>query len=229
MKAIAYLSALATLLFGAAWGCAADAPDPSEDEAVASSTVSQTIEVVSPSGAYFASITANGSGCPAGTWEAAISPDGQAFTVTFSAYETTLSPGQATSIADCALGIDVHTPSGTSFSVGEFFYQGYALLDQTGMRATQSARYSFQGAPLVARQNRSELQGPYDNAYLFSDRVSVNDLVWSPCGATRRLNAQTQLTLRNNAARTGSGYLNTTSVDGTIRTTFVIRLNWMSC
>src|SRR5262245_24770 len=40
-----------------------------------------------PQGAFFADITANGTGCPEGTWDVGISEDGQTFTLAFNAYE----------------------------------------------------------------------------------------------------------------------------------------------
>src|SRR6185369_343136 len=123
-------------------------------------------------------------------------------------------------IRDCTLGIDLHTPNGFSFSVGSFYYQGYALLDQGGMKAAQTAKYYFQGNPLPARENRSDMMGPWDNSYVFQDQIGVADLVWSPCGTSRRLNAQTRIVLQNNPQRSGSGYLNTSSIDAEMKTIF---------
>src|SRR5262245_48216078 len=91
------LSSLLAVLLGAlsslgGTGCSAD----TSDELIAESNqeLGQSIDVPNPSGAYFANVTANGSGCPAGTWTADISPDGKAFTVAFSAYEAIVNPGQ---------------------------------------------------------------------------------------------------------------------------------------
>lgn len=170
-----------------------------------------------PAEAYISSVSANGNGCLPGTWEAAISPDGKAFTVTFSAYETLIEPGDDTSAKECTLLLNVHTPPGTSISTVEFSYQGYALMDQAGMSATQSASYDFHGAPVPAQSVRSQLSGPHDDAYLFSDRILLHDNVASAQGATRALNGATSLVLTNNPAETGSGFFNTTSVDGTIQ------------
>ena len=170
-----------------------------------------------------------GTGCPAGSWDASISPDGQAFTVTFSQYETTVGPGQAMQIKDCTLGIDFHSPNGLSFAVSSFYYQGYALLDSAGMSARQTAKYYFMGNPVPAQENRSDMGGPYDNDYLFTDNILTGDLVWSPCGTQRRLNAQTRIVLQNNPQRNGNGYLNTTSVDGATRTIFRFGLSWRTC
>lgn len=226
-----FVSLAAVLIcFGGA-GCAADTTDSGEELGATEQGLGQTVDVPNPNGAYFASVTANGSGCLPGTWEAAISPDGKAFTVTFSAYEAVVEPGKAFDIKDCNLGIDLRSPQGLSFSIGSFYYQGYTILDKAGMTATQTAKYYFQGNPVPAKENRSALAGPFDDSYLFSDQIGIVDLVWSPCGATRRLNALTRLMVRNNSRKTGSGYTNTAAVDATVDTKirFVFGLNWRTC
>lgn len=205
-------------------GCSAESAENIEE-----SSQQLGVNVPNPSGAYFASVTANGSGCPAGTWGADISPDGKAFTLTFSRYEASVSPGQSFVVKDCTIAIDLRTPDGYSFAVSSFHYQGYALLDQAGMSAKQTAKYYFQGNPVPAKEIRSDMVGPYDDSYVFSDDISVSDLVWSPCGATRRINAQTRLVLNNNPQTSGSGYLNTTSVDGEVKTVFHFGLTWRQC
>src|SRR5215468_1810753 len=123
------LSLLTVILGGtlAVDGCAAEADQGSGE---GNATEALGVSVPNPSGAYFASITANGTGCPAGTWGADISPDGKAFTVTFSQYEAVVQPGSAFSVKDCTIAIKLKTPEGFSFSVSSFHYQGYALLDQ---------------------------------------------------------------------------------------------------
>jgi hypothetical protein len=227
-----FVSSALLAIVVSATGCTANTDKgESEDTGEATQELGQTQDVPNPSGAYYAKITANGSGCLPGTWDAAISPDGKAFTVTFNAYEAVVDPGQTFSIKDCTLAIDLRTPNGFSFSVSSFHYQGYSLLDKSGMNAKQTAKYYFMGNPVPAVEARSDMNGPYDDSYLFSDNVGLADLVWSPCGASRRLNAQTRLVLRNNTPKTGSGYLNTTSADGTIETPFKMTfgLSWKRC
>ena len=222
------MSLLGALACAGGAGCSqASADDEPVEESNAA--LGQTVEVPNPSGAYFASITANGSGCPAGTWGADISPDGKAFTVTFSSYEALVNPGQALAVKDCSLGINLKSPEGYSFSVSSFHYQGYAILDQPGMTARQTAKYYFMGNPVPASELRTDMNGPYDDSYTFSDTIGVTDLVWSPCGAERTLNAQTRIVLQNNAQRSGAGYLNTTSVDGEVKTVFRFGLSWRRC
>jgi hypothetical protein len=221
-----FLSLAALVCVGAS-GCAAGTT-PSDDE-IGDSTqaLGQTIDVPNPSGVYFAAVTANGTGCPAGSWDAAISDDGRAFTVTFSSYEAIVEPGKSFVIKDCQLGIDLKTPGGFSFAISAFHYSGYAILDSDGMSAKQTAKYYFMGNPTGSQENAREMTGPYDDSFLFSDEVPSAQLVWSPCGTTRRLNAQTRLILRNNVSKTGSGYLNNTSADGEM--VFTFQLAWRHC
>lgn len=234
MKLLSKLFVLASLASLGAIGCSADATSADNgDEAVgeASQDLTSSVDVPNPSGAYFARITANGTGCKPGTWTAEISPDGKAFTVAFGEYEAMVEPGQAMAIKDCTLSIGLHSPSGLSFAVSSFHYQGYALLDSPSMSARQTAKYYFQGNPVPAQENRSDMRGPFDDSYVFSDRLLTGDFVWSPCGVERNLNAQTRIVLRNNPRKTGSGYLNTTSVDGEVRTPLRISfgLDWRRC
>jgi len=218
--------ALALVLAAVAAGCASS---PATDLDTQSQDLGRAVDVPNPSGAYVARITANGSGCPAGTWNAAISEDGRAFTVSFSGYEAVLEPGQSFAVRDCQLSLDLRSPEGFSFSVSSFHYQGYALLDQPGMSARQTAKYYFQGNPVPATEQRTEMSGPHDASYTFSDEIGFSDLVWSPCGASRTLQAQTRIVAQNNAEKTGAAYVNTTSVDGEIETVLRFGLSWRRC
>jgi len=219
------LVAVPFLSFFLVAGCAST--DGTSDEETSEAALGQTVDVPNPSGMYIAKLTANGTGCPAGTWEASISDDGKAFTVTFSGYEAIVEPGKAFAIKDCTLGLDIQTPQGFSFAVSSFYYQGYALLDAKGMSARQSAKYYFMGNPASGSENVRQMSGPMDESYIFSDEVPAANMVWSRCGTQRRLNALTRLVLRNNAAKTGSGYLNTASVDGELQ--MVFHLAWRKC
>jgi hypothetical protein len=221
------IATLATLSL-AAVGCAADPGSSEETGGSSDEALSGGTSVPNPSGAYFASINANGTGCPAGTWDATISPDGQEFAVEFSQYEAELNPGQTMVVKDCTLGIDFHSPTGMQFAVSSFRYQGYAMLDEAGMTARQTAKYYFMGMPVPSRLNYTDFAGPRDDSYLFEDNILTSDLTWSPCGTTRRLNAQTRLIVQNNAQKSGSAYVNVSVVDD-IKLVFRWDLSWRSC
>lgn len=220
------LVASAALVSVGAAGCSTETGDV-ESAVETTEALGTTINVPNPNGAYFAKVTANGSGCPAGTWDAAISDDGQTFTLRFSQYETTIDRGQAISIKDCQLAIKLHSPQGLSYAVSSFYYSGYAFLDTNGMSAAQTAKYYFQGNPIASADNRSDLRGPLDKEYVFTDNIGTLDMVWSKCGVDRDLNVATRVMLRNNPRKTGSGYISNTTVDGSVELKF--RLAWKSC
>ena len=179
-----------------------------------------------PEGVYFASVNANGTGCPAGTWETSLSPDGETFTTTFSAYEAMVDEKTMISVKDCLLAIKLHSPQGLSYSVSQFHYSGYAFLDQ-GVSGRQIAKYYFQGAPVQSEEARTELVGPYDDTYTFQDTVRTTDLVWSPCGVERDLNVRATLRLMNSGRK--DGYINLGSVDANTDTKIRFKLNWRRC
>ena len=202
----------------------------SDDSAASGQALDEAgVDVPNPSGVYVANVTANGTGCPTGSWNAQIAEDGQSFLVTFQAYETTVFPGVAFSIKDCTLGINIKTPAGLSFAVTSFKHAGFAFLDKAGMTAKQTAKYYFMGNPLPARELSSTLTGPFDDVFVVSDEVAVEDQVWSPCGTERTLNAQTRLVLQNNSDKSGNGFLDTAAVAGHIDYQFHIGLAWKQC
>jgi hypothetical protein len=182
--------------------------------------------VTPPAGVYLASITAAGSGCPDGSWDVGISDDGQTFTLAFSAYEAQVASGQAVDMKDCTLDINLGSTGGLSFSVASFNYQGYILLDQDGMSAHQSASYFFEHEN-PHDQSRNDVGGPFDNSYLFTDDIGMFQRSWSPCGQNSTLHVRTGLVMRNNPQNSGDGYINASTVDGSLSVKW--GLNWRQC
>jgi hypothetical protein len=213
-----------------AMGCATD--DVASDESVeGQDTLALAAgggegDIPNPSGAYFVSVRPNGTGCPRGTTSTSISPDGKTFTTTFSAFEAVVNRNQSLAVKDCQLAIKLKSPSGFSYTVTEFYYQGYAYLEQ-GQNARQIAKYYFQGAPVQSEEARTELVGPYDDTYTFQDTVRTTDLVWSPCGVERDLNVRATLRLTNNGRK--DGYINLGTVDANTDTKIRFKLNWRRC
>jgi hypothetical protein len=210
-----------------AMGCADDTQEdalPASSPRALQAPAGQTV-LLNPAGVYFAEVIANGTGCPAGTWTTSLAPDGQTFTTTFSAYEAEVHPSSAISIKDCMLSIKLHSPQGLSYSVSSFYYSGYAYLER-GVSGRQFASYYFQGNPAESAQLRTDLVGPYDDTFLFSDEVQIVDMVWSPCGLVRDLNVMTRLRVRNGSPR-ASGYMNVAAVDASIK--LVFKLAWRTC
>lgn len=212
-------------------GCAGGDLDDAEDQAQSSpgtlqETSSQTT-LPNPTGAYFAEVRANGTGCPQHSWVTRISSDGLAFTTTFSKYETSVNEKTQLSVKDCTLSIELHSPSGLSYTVTDFYYEGYAALE-AGVQGLQTASYYFQGVGTLVTEKREEMVGPIDRSYLFKDTVRVNDRVWSPCGVDRLLNVKTLLRLTNSNPRR-NGIINLSSVNSSTSSKIVIKLGFRRC
>lgn len=194
-------------------------PDASDD--AGSSLGDASISKPNDRGAAFASVRANGTGCPPGSTDVSISPDGKRMVVHFASFEAAVDKNKSVDIKDCQLGIKLKSPKGFSFSVVDFLAHGYAYLAK-GQTARQLTKYYFQGAPQQnQREARTELSGPFDDTYSFRDSVGVADAVWSPCGAERDLNIRMTLRLQNASNKT-DGYIN-------VETLYDIRFNWRYC
>jgi hypothetical protein len=179
-------------------GCAGQ-DEPSRDDAnltgggVASATI--------------AGVTANGTGCPTSKPEAHLSDDRKTVSIGFEGYEAALEPGSAFAIKDCAFGIDLRAPEGFTYAVSATYNDGQVELDTEGMRAKQAVKYHFMGNPAPAKELANETTGPRYEALGLNQPIPPEDQVFAPCGASRRLNALTRLTVHNDPLRSGRGRL----------------------
>jgi Domain of unknown function (DUF4360) len=213
-----------------AFGCATDdvgVDSETSDDLALIAPIDQQASAPNPNVPYIVDVKANGTGCPAGSWATSVSPDGETFTTTFSAYEIMLQPRQTLGVKDCILSMQMKSPSGISYAVSDFFYSGYALLPE-GLTGFQTAKYWFQGNPAPANEKRTDLKGPIDDSYTFQDTVTTADVVWSPCGADRLLQVQTRLQVRRTSGNE-EGYLNLAAVDGTVKGKVILKLTHRKC
>ena len=165
-----------------------------------------------PQDGTFASVTANGTGCPAGTWNTAISSDGRTFTTTFTSYSAFVSPEQAISIKDCTLQIKVHTSEFLQYAVQGLEFLGYSYLEE-GVTATVTAKTYFQGNPSDSVDTSSELKGYTNDLFVLKHGVDLGREAWSECGKERQINVQTRIRLRN-ADPAGTGFVNLSAAKG---------------
>lgn len=226
-----------SLVLSTGLGCAdvADDVEATETSSPAAEPLAQTANtrtksVPDPKGLYIANVTALGTGCPVGSWDVSIAPDGQVFTMTFASYEIKLSEADrsATKSLDCDITVELKSPAGLSYAINSFYYAGYAFLED-GVTANIAANYYFDGlASARTRAANKTFKGPFDDSYVFKDEVTTLD--WSPCGTTRALNITTSLTGKN-AAKKKNGYLNMASLDGETKTqyTLVMKLSNRRC
>lgn len=158
---------------------------------------------------YITKVTANGTGCPAGSWKV-----DAAGNLTFTKYEVEASPKQPgpQATVNCQLAVSLEGHEDLSFAVASFTYGGYAFLEQ-GTSLNANARYYWQGNPVAGtEENRLTLSGPMDSDFLLRDEVAVADRVWSLCGVTRDLNINTRIQV-SRAANERSAYARVDELD----------------
>lgn len=208
---------LATSLV-ACTGAPNDAPEdpaPTDAPTAFQESTGSTATVIDRTGFYFAEITANGTGCPKDSWNVRIQDDGLVFTMTFGEFSAVVDPSMALNFKDCQIAIRVHTPQGRSYAVQSFSYTGQANLEP-GVTGRQMANYYFQGERIdPENESRTDLVGPFNDAYKFTDDVPIRDRVWSPCGKIRDLQIVTRIQLLNGTPR-ASGIMELAAIDGAI-------------
>jgi hypothetical protein len=171
-------------------------------------------------------IAVNGSGCRADTVAVAVSPDNEAFTVTYSEYLA--QAGGATGRPDerrsCAITVRLNVPPGVTFAVSGVDYRGFAHLED-GASAVHAARYLVPGSGQPRRSERS-FSGFFSDGWQVTDLVGTGDLVYALCGGGRKLDIDTELRV---AAGPGSpvSMIAMDSTDGSFASTY--ELAWRSC
>ena len=181
-----------------------------------------------PNSVYIEGIVANGVGCPKdkpGSIVAQISADKKSFIVIFQDMLLSYPPGPPIKATNCVASVKLHVPGGWQVSVATVNTRGYGFLTE-GVSARQTSNYFFAGDP-VGYSAHSNLVGPYDDFYVFSDEVPFQSLVWSKCGTSAIFAINTSLLLNALANPWGFGIFNNTDIDGTFRKEF--QWQWKPC
>jgi hypothetical protein len=174
-------------------------------------------------------VAANGSGCPRGTADVVASPDGKAFTVTYSRFTAQVGKG-AKPIdfrKNCQLALNVHVPQGYTYAIAGTDYRGFAHLER-GASAVETASYYFQGEPRSTRIAHA-FAGPADGDWQRTDSVAISSLSFLPCGEQRYLNVNTELraSAGSSDARRTTSFVTMDSTDGNLNT--VYHVAWKKC
>jgi hypothetical protein len=224
MKAYPILSGFIVVLLPLA-GCDAEggARFSRESERAAREEIGAAQEALN--GFYINTINGRGTGCPT-PLTYTVTPDGQTFTVYFADMRLQHPTGPTFQKINCAVGLNLHLPSGMQFSVATINTRGYAHLP-TGTYGQQRSTYSFAGGPVDIRAH-NKLVGVYDDDYTFTDGYyGVGSALTSPCGGDAILNIDTALILDTSGNPTADAYIDNTTVDGTFR--MVFQLGWDHC
>lgn len=199
-----------------------DIPDIDTDPAVHEDVAAERFEVYSPSRTAIAEVTANGTGCPAGTWNSEISDDGKTFKTAFSAYKASIGVGDAIDVKDCQLSLRVRNAENTSYALDSFTFDAFYRLD-TGVTADVTSKHYIQGDPANSITTGERLAGPAANTY--SHFSGAGDLA-TECGEPRDLEILTRVVLKNNQGATAKGSVNVEDAAGA---TLVVKLASTDC
>ena len=156
-----------------------------------------------------------GSGCPAGSVSATLSPDFKSLSLLFDQYEVSAggTTGRAFDRKACNVAIPVHVPGGYSISVLSIDYRGYNHLP-AGASSQFNVEYFFAGGRGPAF--RRTFWGALDSDYFINNQLSAESLVWSPCGADVNLRTNSSMRVATVANREASATVDSEDVNAAI-------------
>lgn len=140
-----------------------------------------------------------GTGCPAGSASVALSPDQKAISILFDQYVVEAGGAKSFDRKNCNIAIPVHVPQGYSVSVLAIDYRGFTQLP-AGSRANLNVNYFLAGQGRGVNSSKN-FRGPSSQNYVTSDRLGMEAIVWSGCGASTILRANTSMLVQSNSRR----------------------------
>jgi hypothetical protein len=169
---------------------------------------------------------AQDAGCPEGTYNVTIAPDGATLAILFDGFlvEAGGPTGVETATKVCQLSIPLQLPPQTSIGVYKVDYRGYALLDQqqqfelTVVYGLGARDHSFR------RQMRSQHEGEF----VYSQTIGAGLIRRVGCGEDAVLNVEATISLNTNR-RPGYALAALDSVDGAPRGGLIYYFEYRSC
>ncbi|GIF38798.1 DUF4360 domain-containing protein [Actinoplanes xinjiangensis] len=193
---------------------AATAAVPSSSSASAPTPRRVAVEIVS----------ANGSGCPAGSTRVSASPGGKSFKIAYNEFTASTGPGAA--VLDfrknCQLALDVSLPKGWTWAISRVVGTGSANL-RDGATGMQAASYYWSGHSATGGRIVNRFTGPVSGGWQRSNRIAKKRLEYLPCGERRHLNVNFELRVQAGSS-TGTNWL---AMDSTSSSDF--HVVWKRC
>lgn len=130
-----------------------------------------------------------GTGCPAGSASATLTPDGSVLSVLFDQFTAEAGNTTARRIdrKNCSLRIPVNVANGYQVALLAFDYRGFVAVPNGGS-AVLDASYAYIGQPFPVRFSKTFSGGSNKNYSVTNELVSTT-LTWSPCGKQVMLEA----------------------------------------
>lgn len=165
-----------------------------------------------------------GTGCPAGTVSAVLSPDATSLSIFYDAYfvEAGGTTGRSFERKSCNVGIPVSVPNGISVSILAIDYRGFNLLP-LGARSSFRVEYFFAGSrgPIFTRNFTGQLEADY----LIENDLIGTAIVWSACGADVILRTNSSIQVNTTANRQALATVDTQDVAAAL----IFHLQFRSC
>ena len=136
---------------------------------------------------YFQDPAIAGSGCPGGTTDYAITPDGQTLTILFDSYVA--DPGNLS----CNIAIPVHVPNGFQVSLMTADYRGF-------VEGSAELRRSYFFAGQVGPSQSTLLSGGSGRDYTERDNLVTTSNSFARCGEDVNLRVQSRIMTKNNSS-----------------------------
>jgi hypothetical protein len=159
-----------------------------------------------PAQVSIAGTTHGGRGCPHDTDSVRVRLDAtqSAIEIIFDRVAAAAGPGvSAIDMREmCTVSVNLDVPPNTSYAVVAIEHEGYAELASGAKAYVRNAFYEQGTADDSAVENR--LQGPFNGAWSFTNRVRDSQLEWSPCNMDRALNLKTSVHITKGASVTSS-------------------------
>lgn len=153
-------------------------------------------------------VSLSGTLCPKDSWNASISGDKHAVTVTFAKAELQAQSSEGLE-ASCRLTFDLRVPKGYQFSQAVIAPSGYTFSDRGAANLLLS--YAFPAfPPSGAQQTFKHRDIPSDTDFVFRDRV---DSVWSPTCDASSAEKPLRLALEFTLSARVDAYINVSSLD----------------
>ena len=172
-------------------------------------------------------VTANGSGCKAGTVQTYVDRDNNGFRAYFDEFAAMAGEGaEPTAIRrHCQFNVRVSgVPDGYQYSVADAELNGYAYLSP-GATGLQRTIYYFQGMTDAAVSRDHRFTDPFNDFWTVQHRGPTS---WSPCRAQRNANISMELRISPGADRPAPfSFMSMTSWEDRVFTQF--RLAWRPC
>jgi hypothetical protein len=161
--------------------------------------------VVPPDPITIFGFNANGSGCPANTVSATITPDGSMLSISYSAMVAEAGPGTtpADGRKNCLLTLGLHVPQGFTYAVVGAEHRGNYSLEPSVV-GTQTADYYVSGQrSSLSRKTQfvGDLGTGSSDDWYRADALDVAALVWAPCGRDSIAHVNESVSVNNYIAR----------------------------